>query len=66
MIYVVLASYNNEQSDMLHKLYANTALQKAPLHLYVFHPLSMTASNQSLQRSPQMLRYEGTNALVRN
>ncbi|WVO19180.1 uncharacterized protein IAS62_000458 [Cryptococcus decagattii] len=32
MIYVVLASYNNEQSDMLHKLYANTALQKAPLH----------------------------------
>lgn len=32
MVYVVLASYNNEQSDMLHKLYANTALQKAPLH----------------------------------
>ncbi|WWD18441.1 hypothetical protein CI109_102893 [Kwoniella shandongensis] len=32
MIYVVLAPYNNEQSDMLHKLYADPALQKAPLH----------------------------------
>ncbi|OCF42060.1 26S proteasome regulatory subunit N5 [Kwoniella heveanensis CBS 569] len=32
MIYVVLAPYNNEQSDMLHKLYANPALQKAPQH----------------------------------
>ncbi|ODN95273.1 26S proteasome regulatory subunit N5 [Cryptococcus wingfieldii CBS 7118] len=32
IIYVVLASYNNEQSDMIHKLYANAALQKAPLH----------------------------------
>ncbi|WWC62599.1 uncharacterized protein I303_105196 [Kwoniella dejecticola CBS 10117] len=32
MIYVVLAPYNNEQSDMLHKLYANSALQKAPQH----------------------------------
>ncbi|WVQ65751.1 uncharacterized protein L199_003929 [Kwoniella botswanensis] len=32
MIYVVLAPYNNEQSDMLHKLYADPALQKAPQH----------------------------------
>ncbi|ORY31371.1 hypothetical protein BCR39DRAFT_571286 [Naematelia encephala] len=32
MIYVVLAPYNNEQSDMLHKLYADQALQKAPLY----------------------------------
>ncbi|KAL7423115.1 proteasome regulatory particle subunit [Cryptotrichosporon argae] len=32
MIYVVLAPYSNEQSDMLHKLYAEPALQKAPLH----------------------------------
>lgn len=32
IIYVVLAAYNNEQSDMLHKLYANSALQKAPTH----------------------------------
>ncbi|WVR06317.1 hypothetical protein IAU60_003347 [Kwoniella sp. DSM 27419] len=32
MIYVVLAPYNNEQSDMLHKLYENPALQKAPQH----------------------------------
>lgn len=31
-MYVVLAAYSNEQSDMLHKLYANTELQKAPLH----------------------------------
>lgn len=46
MVYVVLASYNNEQSDMLHKLYANTALQKAPLHLYVFLSLKSTLSNQ--------------------
>jgi len=28
----VLAPYNNEQSDMLHKLYADPALQKAPIH----------------------------------
>jgi len=32
MIYVILAPYDNEQSDMLHKLYANQDLQKAPLH----------------------------------
>jgi 26S proteasome regulatory subunit N5 len=32
MIFVVLAPYNNEQSDMLHKLYANSELQKAPVH----------------------------------
>ncbi|WVF69209.1 hypothetical protein IAT40_003985 [Kwoniella sp. CBS 6097] len=32
MVYVVLAPYNNEQSDMLHKLYADPALQKAPQH----------------------------------
>nr|XP_019004200.1 26S proteasome regulatory subunit N5 [Kwoniella mangroviensis CBS 8507]OCF67661.1 26S proteasome regulatory subunit N5 [Kwoniella mangroviensis CBS 8507] len=32
MIYVVLAPHNNEQSDMLHKLYADPALQKAPQH----------------------------------
>ncbi|WVQ83010.1 hypothetical protein IAT38_005148 [Cryptococcus sp. DSM 104549] len=32
MIYVVLAPYNNEQSDMLHKLYADQNLQKAALH----------------------------------
>jgi 26S proteasome regulatory subunit N5 len=30
--YVVLAAYTNEQSDMLHKLYSNPALQKAPVH----------------------------------
>lgn len=30
-MYVVLAEYSNEQSDMLHKLYADKALQKAPL-----------------------------------
>ncbi|KAK4684341.1 26S proteasome regulatory subunit N5, partial [Tremellales sp. Uapishka_1] len=30
--YVVLASYDNEQSDMLHKLYADSNLQKAILH----------------------------------
>lgn len=32
MIYVILAPYNNEQSDMLHKLYADSALAKAPVH----------------------------------
>jgi hypothetical protein len=32
IIFVVLASYNNEQSDMLHKLYSNPSLQKAPVH----------------------------------
>jgi 26S proteasome regulatory subunit N5 len=32
IMYVVLAAYSNEQSDMLHKLYANNELQKAPLH----------------------------------
>jgi 26S proteasome regulatory subunit N5 len=32
IIYVVLAAYSNEQSDMLHKLYNNPALQKAPVH----------------------------------
>lgn len=32
IMYVVLAEYSNEQSDMLHKLYADSALQKAPLH----------------------------------
>jgi 26S proteasome regulatory subunit N5 len=32
MIYVILAPYNNEQSDMLHKLYADQALQRAPVH----------------------------------
>ncbi|EIW73687.1 hypothetical protein TREMEDRAFT_71025 [Tremella mesenterica DSM 1558] len=32
IIYVILAPYNNEQSDMLHKLYANPALQKASVH----------------------------------
>ncbi len=35
IIYVILAPYNNEQSDMLHKLYADQALQKAPIYLYV-------------------------------
>jgi 26S proteasome regulatory subunit N5 len=30
--FVVLAAHNNEQSDMLHKLYADTSLTKAPLH----------------------------------
>ena len=30
--YVVLAPYDNEQSDMLHKLYSDIRLQKAPLH----------------------------------
>jgi 26S proteasome regulatory subunit N5 len=32
IMYVVLAAYSNEQSDMLHKLYANSELQRAPLH----------------------------------
>ncbi|RXK41577.1 26S proteasome regulatory subunit N5 [Tremella mesenterica] len=32
IIYVILAPYNNEQADMLHKLYANPALQKASVH----------------------------------
>jgi len=32
IIYVILAPYNNEQSDMLHKLYADQALQKAPIY----------------------------------
>jgi 26S proteasome regulatory subunit N5 len=30
--YVILAHYNNEQSDMLHKLHADTSLQKAPIY----------------------------------
>lgn len=30
--YVTLAEYNNEQSDMLHKLYADPALEKAPIY----------------------------------
>ncbi|ORX40142.1 PCI domain-domain-containing protein [Kockovaella imperatae] len=32
MIYVILAPYDNEQSDMLHKLYADPALQKSPVY----------------------------------
>ena len=32
MTYAVLAPYNNEQSDMLHKLFADSALQKSPLY----------------------------------
>ncbi|CAK9784808.1 26S proteasome non-ATPase regulatory subunit 12 [Cutaneotrichosporon oleaginosum] len=32
IMYVVLAPYSNEQSDMLHKLYADHKLEKAPLH----------------------------------
>ena len=32
MIYVILATYDNEQSDMLHKLYADPALQKSPIY----------------------------------
>lgn len=32
MTYVVLAPYSNEQSDMLHKLYAKQDLQKSPLY----------------------------------
>jgi 26S proteasome regulatory subunit N5 len=32
MIYVTLATYNNEQSDMLHKLFANPALQRSPIY----------------------------------
>jgi 26S proteasome regulatory subunit N5 len=32
MTYVVLAPYNNEQSDMLHKLFADPALQKSPVY----------------------------------
>jgi 26S proteasome regulatory subunit N5 len=32
MTYVVLAPYNNEQSDMLHKLFADSALQKSPVY----------------------------------
>jgi 26S proteasome regulatory subunit N5 len=32
MVYVILAPYNNEQSDMLHKLYADSALAKAPVY----------------------------------
>ncbi|GMK57752.1 hypothetical protein CspeluHIS016_0405860 [Cutaneotrichosporon spelunceum] len=32
IMYVVLAPYSNEQSDMLHKLYADHNLEKAPLH----------------------------------
>lgn len=31
-MYVVLAPYSNEQSDMLHKLYADSSLEKAPMH----------------------------------
>lgn len=30
--YVVLAPHNNEQSDMLHHLFANPALEKLELH----------------------------------
>jgi hypothetical protein len=33
--YVVLAPHNNEQSDMLHHLFADAALTKLELHLYV-------------------------------
>jgi 26S proteasome regulatory subunit N5 len=33
IIYVTLAPYSNEQSDMLHKLYALQDMKKAPLHL---------------------------------
>lgn len=32
MTYVVLAPYDNEQSDMLHKLYADSALQKSSMY----------------------------------
>lgn len=32
ILFIVLAPYDNEQSDMLHKLYANTKLQKSILH----------------------------------
>jgi 26S proteasome regulatory subunit N5 len=30
--YMVLAPHNNEQSDMLHRLFADTALVKLELH----------------------------------
>lgn len=33
--YVVLAPHDNEQSDMLHHLFNNPALEKLELHLYV-------------------------------
>lgn len=32
IMYIVLATYSNEQQDMLHKLYGKRELQKAPLH----------------------------------
>ena len=32
MTYVVLAPYDNEQSDMLHKLYADPAMSKSPVY----------------------------------
>ncbi|KAI9631974.1 uncharacterized protein MKK02DRAFT_21179 [Dioszegia hungarica] len=32
IIYVILAPYNNEQNDMLHKLYADSNLQNAETH----------------------------------
>ncbi|RSH89355.1 hypothetical protein EHS25_002467 [Saitozyma podzolica] len=48
MIFVVLAPYNNEQSDMLHKLYANSELQKAPVH----HDLLKCFITKELMRWP--------------
>ncbi len=30
--FIILSPYDNEQSDMLHKLYANQGLQKVPMY----------------------------------
>lgn len=32
IMFIVLAPYDNEQSDMIQKLYANPALKKCVLH----------------------------------
>lgn len=44
--YLVLASHNNEQSDMLHHLFADSALTKLELHQYV-RLLQLTLSTDS-------------------
>lgn len=36
--YIVLAPHDNEQSDMIHRLYKDPALQKLELHQYVQLP----------------------------
>lgn len=53
--YVVLAPYDNEQSDMLHKLDLDASMKKVPLHQCVHRASSLPPRRSETKLTPSPL-----------